>query len=60
MMFNWRNFFGALILFLVLILIVGMIAGGFYLLCERGDACGYAMIVGGALIGGSIANGFVL
>lgn len=60
MMFDWREFLGALIFFSVLILIVCLLAGGFYLMCERGNAWGFAIVVGGAVLGGSIATGFGL
>ena len=59
-MFNWRDFFGALFGFTALILVVLLIAGGFYMMCEMGNAWGYALVVGGALLGCSIAIGFGL
>ena len=60
MMFDWRDFFGALILFCALILIVCLIAGGFYIICETGNGWGFALIVGGIVLGGSLAIGFGL
>lgn len=59
-MFNWRDFFSALIFFSALFLIVCLIAGGFYMICETGNAWGFALIVGGGVLGGSIAIGFGL
>lgn len=60
MMFDWRDFFCALIFFFALILIVCLIAGGFYIMCETGNAWGYVLIVGGIVLGGSVAIGFGL
>lgn len=60
MMFDWRDFFGALIFFSALILIVCFIACGFYIICEMGSAWGFALIVGAVVLGGSIAIGYGL
>jgi hypothetical protein len=59
-MFNWHTFFGALLFFTVLIVIICLIAGGFYVMCETGNEWGYALVVGGIVLGGSIACGFRL
>ena len=59
-MFNWRDFFCALIGFTALIFIPFLIGIGFYIVCEIGNAWGFALIVGGSVLGGSIAVGFGL
>ena len=59
-MFDWHDFFGALFFFSVLIVIVCLIAGGFYMMCETGNAWGYALVVIGIVLGGSVAVGFGL
>lgn len=59
-MFNWRDFFGALAFLGVIVIGVIFIASGFYLLCEKGSIWGFAMVVAGSVIGGSIAVGFGL
>lgn len=59
-MFNWRDFFGALFLFSALIFIPCLIGIGFYIICEIGNAWGFALIVGGVVLGGSVAIGFGL
>ena len=59
-MFNWRDFFGALFFFSALIFIPCLMGIGFYIVCEIGNAWGFALIAGGIVIGGSIAIGFGL
>ena len=59
-MFDWRKFFGSVIFFSALILVVCLIACGFYMMCETGNAWGFTLIVGGSVLGGSIAVGFGL
>ena len=59
-MFDWREFFGSVIFFSVLILIVCLIAGGFYMMCETGNVWGFTLVVGGIVLGGGIAVGFGL
>lgn len=59
-MFDWTAFFGTLITTIILLLIVGAVAAGFYMMCEMGNAWGFALIVGGAVVGCSIAAGFGL
>lgn len=59
-MFNWRDFFGYVSTFFALIGIAALIATGLYEMCEMGRAWGYALVVGGIALGGSIAVGFGL
>lgn len=59
-MFDWKYFFYALIVFSALIFIPCLIGIGFYIVCEIGNAWGFALIAGGIVIGGSIAIGFGL
>ena len=59
-MFDWREFFGSVIFFSVVILIVCLISGGFYMMCATGNAWGFALVVGGIVLGGGIAAGFGL
>lgn len=59
-MFDWRSFLGALFFSFGLIGIVGLVAGGFYMICEMGNAWGFALVVGGMVFGCSIAVGFGL
>ena len=59
-MFDWRSFLGALVFFCIAIVIVGLIAGGFYMMCETGNPWGFALIVGTFVLGGSVAVGFGL
>lgn len=59
-MFDWREFFGALAFLSVIVIGVAFITSGFYLLCEKGNIWGFAMVVAGSVIGVSIAVGFGL
>ena len=59
-MFNWRDFCGFLICMTVLVFSICLIATGLYMMCEAGNAWGYALIVGGIVLGGSISAGFGL
>lgn len=59
-MFDWHDFFGALFFFTVMILLAFLLSFGLYLLCEIGNAWGFAIIVVCIVLGGSIAVGFGL
>lgn len=59
-MFDWRACFGMMFFIFFLLLIVFLIAGGFYMICETGNAWGFALIVGGAALGGGVVAGFGL
>lgn len=58
--FDLRAFLGALLFFSVIVLFVLLLGFGFYLLCVCENVWGFAIIVGTAIIGGSIAIGFGL
>ena len=59
-MFNWRDFFGFVAVMFAVLVPTAIIATGFYMMCEMGNAWGYALAVVGALLGGGIAVGFGL
>ena len=59
-MFNWRDFFGSLLFFSVVVLLVLLFGFGFYLMCACENIWGFAIVVGTAILGGSIAIGFGL
>lgn len=59
-MFDWRDFFCALFFLSTLILMAFLLACGFYMMCEKGNAWGFALIIGVGVLGGSIAIGFGL
>ena len=59
-MFNWRNFLTALAVSCGAIVVVGLGAVGFYIICEMGNPWGFALIVGDLVLGVSVAVGFGL
>lgn len=59
-MFNWRDFFGFIFTMFALLGIAALIATGLYAVCEMGGMWGYALVVGGIVLGGGIASGFGL
>ena len=58
--FDWKDFWGSLLFFSVIVLLVLLLGFGLYLLCECGSVWGFAIVVGTAILGGSIAIGFGL
>ena len=59
-MFDWKAFLYSLLISIIVLFITGLIATGFYMICETGNAWGFALIVGSFVLGGSIAVGFGL
>ena len=59
-MFNWRDSFGFVAVMFAVLVTTAIIATGFYMMCEMGNAWGYALAVGGICLGGGIAVGFGL
>ena len=59
-MFNWREFISFLILMTVILFITCLMATGLYMMSETGNAWGYALVVGGIILGGSFAIGLGL
>lgn len=59
-MFNWREFISFLILMTVILFITCLVGTGLYLMSETGNAWGYALVVGGIILGGSFAIGLGL
>lgn len=59
-MFNWHTCLGMMLFLLFLILGVGLIASGFYLICETGNAWGFGLIVAACVLGGGVWAGFGL
>lgn len=59
-MFDWRACFGMILFIFFLILIVFLIATGLYMMCETGNAWGFALVVGGSVLGGGVVAGFGL
>ena len=56
-MFNWRKFLTSLAVSCGAIVFVAIGAGGFYIMCEMGNPCGFALIVGDIALGISVAVG---
>ena len=59
-MFDWMAFWGSLLFFSVVVLLVLLLGFGFYLMCACENVWGFAIVVGTVIIGGSIAIGFGL
>lgn len=59
-MFDWRACIAFLVASCIVAFIVGLIATGLYMMYEMGNAWGFALVVGGVVLGGGIAAGFGL
>ena len=58
--FDWIAFWGSLLFFSVIVLLVLLLGFGLYLMCECKNVWGFAIVVGTVILGGSIAIGFGL
>ena len=58
--FDWIAFWGSLLFFSVIVLLVLLLGFGLYLLFECGSVWGFAIVVGTVVLGGIIAIGFGL
>ena len=58
--FDWMAFWGSLLFFAAVVLLVLLFGFGFYLMCACENVWGFAIVVGTAILGGSIAIGFGL